>query len=82
MLLLLDSLVIEAISASRQRGHLIFPSSKGELANGKYQETFECKRPGCIAYVQVMPDPPANGIEIGGTAISLDCPTRRWLHQI
>jgi len=57
------------------RGHLkMVLASQEETASGYGQRTYECANPDCCGYVQVMPSPPPNGIDIGGTAVAMNCP--------
>lgn len=46
-----------------------FVKAFGPTSNSRYESV--CK--GCGSYVQVDTDPAPNGIDIGGTAVALNC---------
>jgi len=59
----------EAGAAAHWRGHRLRWTTTREPAR---VATGECTR--CPAWVQVMTDPPANGVDIGGPAVAINCP--------
>ena len=67
-------LTVDAMSATSRRGHSMEISSYLPLSNGRTQRTLLCLHGNCCAYVQILPDPAPNQIDIGGTAVSMNCP--------
>lgn len=72
-----DRLKQEAKESCEWRGHNMGNFQRdGRMYHGfcvKY--TSVCRNPGCSAYVQINTQPAANEIDIGGTAVALNCPT-------
>lgn len=65
----------EAEDAAHWRGHRLkwHPPTHGERKSVQYAE---CVNDGCKAWVQVNMRPAPNEIDIGGSAVALDCPVR------
>ena len=62
----------EALEACEWRGHKMSRFKPGEF--WKNVRTAHCTNPGCQGEVWVDPNPPANGIDIHGDAVALNCP--------
>ena len=58
-------------SANGFRGHRI-RWTKAIPGNYRYTQQGNCTK--CPAWVDLNTNPPANGIDIGGPAVALDCP--------
>lgn len=71
-----DMLAEEALKSCSWRGHRMKKTSESYLAAGNWQVTYECQNEGCIAFVQLLPEPQPNQIDIGGTAVALNCPLK------
>lgn len=69
----LTTLTIEADKAATWRGHRL---QWGAPYHGEHNSIHEgtCTHAGCEAWVQVMTTPPANGIDIVGPAVAVNCP--------
>lgn len=64
---------IDARDAAKYRGHdMCAWSIVGPLMDGTREYHSACRI--CGAYVRVRPDPAPNGIDVGGTAVALNCP--------
>lgn len=63
-----------ATKGAEWRGHWLGKWRKAETMAGYTVYTSRCVN--CGAYVQVCPDPPPNGIDIGGDAVAVNCPVR------
>ncbi len=59
----------EAIAAALRRGHLLLAT---QWATGKTQARWECRL--CGMEVTADWNPPANGIDVSGEAVALNCP--------
>lgn len=64
----------EAIEAAQWRGHDLIWDSNSKT---DHSEIGDCINAGCDAYVMIDTKPAANGIDIGGPAVALNCPARR-----
>ena len=64
---------IEARAAAKYRGHdMCAWSVVGPLMDGTREYHSACRI--CGAHVRVRPDPAPNSIDVGGTAVALNCP--------
>jgi len=63
---------ITAREGAAWRGHDMTAWSTVTLQSGEQQFHAECRV--CKAYMRVSPDPAPNGIDVGGTAVALNCP--------
>jgi len=59
----------EATESAELRGHTL-----GRWEHFDDNALAKCINPGCGACAQIIPRPMPNDIEIGGTAVALDCP--------
>ena len=73
-------LTAEALNATRQRGHVMVTHSSTPLSSGREQYTYLCRNGNCCGYVQILPDPAPNQVNIGGTAVALECPVGDEYH--
>lgn len=63
----------EALISCNNRGHKMGRFNQIDLTNGSRIYRAECKD--CGAWVDVNPKPAPNEIDIGGTAVALNCTT-------
>ena len=69
----LSTLRREAQAATHWRGHRMRWSAPQYGDGGlRAVQSAECRS--CGAWVQIDTHPPANGIDIGGSAVALECP--------
>ncbi len=71
-----ESLRQEARKAAEWRGHdmaRFVRVSYSVRADGTARTTWRSTCRKCGAFVDVMPNPPANGIDIGGSAVAVGC---------
>jgi hypothetical protein len=66
------TLALDAVESSEWRGHDIYNLDITQRGENRMTGYMECRN--CTAYVQVDTNPPANGIDIGGTSVALNCP--------
>ena len=69
----LRSLKEEARSAAEWRGHILYDFVTFKDGNRARSACWLCG-----AEVDVITDPAPNEIDIGGTAVALNCPVERW----
>lgn len=65
----IQSLIDQAKDSASRRGHVLNSFSQATGARGR--TSAECAS--CGAWVQVDTDPPANGVDVGGPAVAVDC---------
>jgi len=78
---LYERLKREARFMARFRGHRLFPIRRTDTFinknSGHARGAAKCRN--CPAWVQIDIQPEANGVDIGGPAISTHCPTdSKW----
>lgn len=72
----LDSLEAEARQAAVRRGHDLSHWREDREQPARASAQASCLKPDCTAWVQVQVAPPPNGIDIGGPAVALNCPSQ------
>jgi len=70
-------LIACARTSAELRGHRLGLFSHNPPYDYRESAIAECRADGCSAYVQVMAKPRPNEINIGGTAVALDCPVAK-----
>lgn len=66
------ALMADARKTARYRGHELgrwIPTAYGS-------HVASCRAPGCTGYAQVTPRPLPNEIDVGGSAVAVNCPTK------
>ena len=69
-------LLCHALEATTRRGHQMYLLSTKKMVTGQEQITLLCGNGKCDGYVQIIPEPAPNQINVGGTAVALNCPHR------
>lgn len=77
----LDDLRLEAVRALRFRGHAIpglfdWQQTIGHLGSKSARKVWDFTCPHCLRSVRIDTRPPANGINIGGEAVALNCESK------